>query len=262
MKFDLGWACVQLLPNSPYSVHSQSPDFLLGLAFERQRGVHAVADGERHDFDAWPGALACTAPGVNVFSESAAGGEYLTLHVAAELLEQNQQRAWKAPRTVFQGSRRAMALCMALRRMLLTPHPDPQHFDEVAALLLAHGLSLLSGPPQGSQTRAYANEKQLAGTLNFIEDQLHEPLTLQTLADTAQLPPPRFLRLFTRAVGTTPHAYVSERRLQRARQLLRTSGLSIASVALECGFAHQSHMGAAFKAKLGCSPKQYRADRS
>ncbi len=258
MNIDLGWARVELLPSAPYSVQSASPVWVIGLAFERQRGVHAVANDHRQDFDAWPGALACTAPGVNVFSESPCGGEYLTLHVDAGMLEQHRYRPGQAPRTVFQGSRQAVALGMGLRRLLLVPQPDMPQLDEHAAGLLAHSLVLLDGPVPTAAGPTARDRQRLSDTLDRIEQELPKRLTLQTLAEDAGLPLLRFLRLFTQVVGTTPHAYISERRLHRARQLLRTSDSSLASVALDCGFTHQSHMGATFKERLGCSPGQYR----
>src|ERR1700726_3058970 len=81
VKVDLGWACLTLLPSAPYSIRDESSLCVLGLAFERQRGVHAVGGDRRQDFDAWPGDLAITSPNVGIFSESRNGGEYLTLHL-------------------------------------------------------------------------------------------------------------------------------------------------------------------------------------
>ena len=53
MKIDLGWASVALLPSAPYSVRDASHRYVVGLAFERQRGVHAIGFDKRQDFDAW-----------------------------------------------------------------------------------------------------------------------------------------------------------------------------------------------------------------
>lgn len=259
MKIDLGWACVELLPSAPYSVQGGSPAWVFGLAFERQRGVHAIAGTRRQDFDAWPGALACTAPGVEVFSESPCGGEYLTLHVLPNQLGPQQHRNAQAPRTVFQGSRPAMGLGLDLRHLLLAQQPDSLQVEEHAAALLAHSLALMGHQVSASAGPTSTERRRLSATLDRIEDELPNQLTLQSLAASAEGSPLRFLRLFTKVVGATPHAYISERRVQRARQLLRTSDASLANIALDCGFAHQSHMGAAFKARLGLTPRMYRS---
>ena len=258
MKVDLGWACVELLPSAPYCVQGASPAWVFGLAFERQQGVHAVANDRRQDFDAWPGALACTAPGVNLFSESPHGGEYLTMHVLPGQLGLHRHPRAQTPRTVFQGSRQGMALGLDLRRLLLAKQPDSMKIEEHAAALLTHSLVLLDGPAQAGARPTAMDRQRLSDTLDRIEQDLPNRLTLQTLAASAGLPLLRFLRFFTQATGSTPHAYISERRLHRARQLLGSSDSSLASIAFDCGFTHQSHMGAAFKAQLGCTPGQYR----
>jgi AraC family transcriptional regulator len=159
----------------------------------------------------------------------------------------------------FQGSRQAMALGWELRRLLLAQQSDLAQLEEHAADLLTHSLSLLDGPAPGSAHQTATDRQRLSDILDRIDQELPTRLTLQTLAENAGLPLLRFLRLFTQVMGTTPHAYISERRLHRARQRLQDSDDAIAHVAADCGFAHQSHMGALFKARLGCSPSQYRA---
>jgi len=96
----------------------------------------------------------------------------------------------------------------------------------------------------------------------YIDDAIDGPLSLAEIAQVAGMPVLRFLRSFSTTVGTTPHAYVSERRMQRARALLSTSSNPIADIAFSCGFSHQSHLGAVFKDRLGLSPRQYRVSRS
>src|SRR5687767_2899840 len=106
MKMDFAWASVELFPSAPYSICDASRASVLGLAFARQRGVHAIGSGRRQDFDAWPGDLAYTSPDVNIFSESMHGGEYLALHIA----DAAPERMHDAPRVVFHGDRRAVRL--------------------------------------------------------------------------------------------------------------------------------------------------------
>lgn len=258
MKVDLGWARVALLPSAPYSIRDESRSCVLGLAFERQRGVHAVGGDRRQDFDAWPGELAFTSPDVGVFSESGNGGEYLTLHVAriASVLE--PESPLTVPRAVFHGDRRAVQLGWRLRRLMLASQPQFQLVEEHAAMLLDHGLSRLK-QPRGSLGRYDLERKVHSRVLEYIDDSIDGPLRLDELAGVAGMPLLRFLRSFSSAVGSTPHAYVTERRLRRARTLLRSTDEPVAAIAAGCGFAHQSHLGAVLKERLGLSPRQYRA---
>lgn len=255
---DFGWANVTLYPSAPYSIRSQSSGYVLGLAFERQRGVHAIGGERRQDFDAWPGELACASPELNIFSESMQGGEYLALHVARAASAAMADTRLAAPRVVFHGDRHAVRLGWRLRRLLLAAPAAPRLVEEQIALFLERGLALAQLPARPAG-RYDLDRAVHARVLDYIDDGMDGPLGLDELARLAGMPPLRFLRSFANAVGTTPHAYITERRLQRARALLRSSAHPVAAIAADCGFAHQSHLGAALKARLGLSPRQYRA---
>ena len=78
-------------------------------------------------------------------------------------------------------------------------------------------------------------------------------LTLADLAADAGLSRYQFLRAFTRLTGLPPHAYLLQRRVQRARQLVR-GGLPLAETAAASGFADQSHMTRYFARCFGLTP--------
>ncbi|KTT18136.1 AraC family transcriptional regulator [Pseudacidovorax intermedius] len=79
---------------------------------------------------------------------------------------------------------------------------------------------------------------------------------LAELAREAGLGRYQFLRGFARATGLTPHAYLVQRRLQRARRLIG-HGLPLADASAACGFADQSHMTRAFVRSFGLTPGAY-----
>lgn len=78
-------------------------------------------------------------------------------------------------------------------------------------------------------------------------------LTLADLATQAGLSRYQFLRAFTRLTGLPPHAYVLQRRVQRARRLVR-GGVALAEAAMASGFADQSHMTRCFVRSFGLTP--------
>ena len=81
------------------------------------------------------------------------------------------------------------------------------------------------------------------------------------LADLAQLldmSPFHFSRLFKRSIGMTPHQYLSQQRVERAKQLLKKSDRLIIDIALECGFSSHSHLSKQFRQITGITPKAYR----
>jgi len=84
------------------------------------------------------------------------------------------------------------------------------------------------------------------------------PTSLAELAALSGVSRFQLLRGFAREVGTTPHAYLVQRRVRLVRRLL-AAGRSPADAALWAGFADQSHMTRAFVRQFGISPGRYRA---
>ncbi|MBI3731167.1 MAG: helix-turn-helix transcriptional regulator [Burkholderiales bacterium] len=255
---DINWARLELLPATPYTTSGASSHTSLGLAFARQTGVHAIGSDIRYDFDAWPGDFAISNAGLPMFSESAHGGEYLLMHITNPDLLADMSAS--SPRQIFHGDKLAVMLAWQLRSLLLQKDKNALLLQEKASLFLERGITLANKKSSATTTRSqYAQDKVLhARILDYIEEQLDTTLNLEELATMANMPLLRFLRSFTHATGTTPHTYITERRLQRARLLITNSNLSIADIAADCGFSHQSHLGSAFKSRLGLSPQQYR----
>jgi transcriptional regulator GlxA family with amidase domain len=97
--------------------------------------------------------------------------------------------------------------------------------------------------------------------LALIDGRLDERIRLEEIAHAAGMSPYYFARLFKRSIGLAPHQYVIRRRLERARQLLDTTRLPIAEVALAVGCASQSHFSALFHKTTGVTPLAYRLRR-
>ncbi len=102
------------------------------------------------------------------------------------------------------------------------------------------------------------SKRALKSATDYISDNLEKDLTLAEIAGAAHMSPYHFSRLFKESMGLTPHRYVIERRVQRAKELLRGTTLPIAEISLLCGFANQSHLTRHFKRLTGVTPKAVR----
>nr|WP_288354864.1 AraC family transcriptional regulator [uncultured Pseudomonas sp.] len=103
----------------------------------------------------------------------------------------------------------------------------------------------------GLEPRAVSLAKEL------LAARLGEPPSLEELAAAVNLSPFHFARVFRRATGLPPHAWLQQRRLEQARALLRDACAPL-SVALQLGFADQSHLTRQFKQVYGVGPGEYR----
>jgi AraC-like DNA-binding protein len=85
------------------------------------------------------------------------------------------------------------------------------------------------------------------------------PLDVPTMARAAHASPAHFARQFRRAFGETPYAYLTTRRIERAKALLRGTRLSVTEVAFAVGFHSLGTFSARFHEIVGMTPRQYRA---
>jgi AraC-like DNA-binding protein len=92
----------------------------------------------------------------------------------------------------------------------------------------------------------------------FLDAHSHEPLLLERAASHVGLSPFHFLRLFTRALGVTPHQYLVRSRLRRAARLLADEERSITDIALDVGFGDLSNFVRTFHRAAGVSPRSFR----
>jgi transcriptional regulator GlxA family with amidase domain len=93
----------------------------------------------------------------------------------------------------------------------------------------------------------------------FIEDNFHRHLGLSEMAKAVNLSSWRLAHLFKDEVGIPPLRYLSLVRLQKARQYLETSFLTVREIAISVGIPNASHFTRSFKAAYGSSPLQHRS---
>ena len=98
----------------------------------------------------------------------------------------------------------------------------------------------------------------VAKALQRVDSAPDTPVSLAELAALSGVSRFQLLRGFAREVGITPHAYLVQRRVRLARQLL-ADGQTLAKAAVQAGFADQSHMTRAIVRQLGITPGRYRA---
>jgi AraC-like DNA-binding protein len=88
----------------------------------------------------------------------------------------------------------------------------------------------------------------------YIESHLDERISLDVLSTMAGLSPYHFARAFRQSLGTPPHGYLLQRRLERVKQMLRDSKLPLSEIAVATGFSDQSHMARHFRRLTGMPP--------
>ena len=146
---------------------------------------------------------------------------------------------------------------LELKAQLKTNGSDSRLYAESAATFLAVHL-LHNYTTRKSSIREYEGglpQQKLKQSIDYIQDNLAREISLNELANELGISRYYFCRLFKQSTGFSPHQYVIQQRVERAKQLLLRGEMSIADVAQVCGFAHQSHLTRHFKRLTGVTPK-------
>ena len=213
----------------------------------RQRRV-----GAPYDFDMVPA-------GASGFWEDEAPCDMVAVRLApslvastAEALALPSDRTGLTPRL---GARDPLVehVVRALMAELEAPEPAGRIYADGLAVALTTRL-LQSFSAVGAVGRQTLSKPQVRRLVEFVEANLEADLTLEQVAAVAGISVPHLTTLFRRTMGQSVHGYVMERRVQRARDLLLGRQMSIAEVALETGFAHQSHLARWMRRLLGVTP--------
>jgi AraC-like DNA-binding protein len=141
---------------------------------------------------------------------------------------------------------------------------------------------LADSPPSGSHPRAEGHAAAFAapgnaprqpvrnlvrgglapGALRRVREYIDQNLTGKLLADklaaVAKLSPGHFSRAFRQSTGKSPHQYITHRRVALAAELLERTSRALADIALEVGFADQSHFSRTFALVAGETPSACR----
>ena len=187
--------------------------------------------------------------------------ENILVEIAPELL------AAVAPRQMHVGLRTSLAIedpwiaqsILALEEDVRRGTPvGPLYGETIGAALAAHLAGRYADLRREPAHCGGLPSQVLSRVLQFIGDNLDANLSLQSLADLAQLDLYLFLRRFKQSVGLAPHQYILHQRIERAKSLLGDPELSITEIALRVGFASQSHFATAFRRIARASPRAYR----
>jgi len=135
--------------------------------------------------------------------------------------------------------------------------------DLLAASMSATRLALLlresvSEPPRPAPSKGGLASWQERKVREHVDTNIDSSILVEHLADIVSLSAAHFCRAFKKSFDVTPHAYIVRRRVECAQELMRTTRSPLSQIALDCGFADQTHLSKLFRRLTGRTPNNWR----
>ena len=272
----LGWQDVQLLtPNfsaqpEPFSSTVQDAH-LISVVLHGTPTLTGVLNGNHRSVRLQPGSIMLIPQYVSAHaswdSPYRLGELMLSPHLLTQSAHMSHDRAAERleliPNLSLNDPFIYNVCLLLLQEATLNGFLGPLYADTLAQALSVHLLRHYSSSqtipdaPSRSLTR-----NQVRRLESYIKERLRERLSLIELASVVGLSTNHFATQFKRSVGLSPHQFVIHCRVERAKELLIRSQLSVAEVATLVGFFDQSHLNRHLKRLLGVTPGDLLAQRN
>jgi AraC family transcriptional regulator len=162
----------------------------------------------------------------------------------------------------FFGRDQALAhLCFACAEMLAERVPAKServaHLTKLIASCLAEKYTTAAA--EKADFRGGLPVRQLRKVEDYVHERLADDISLESLAELAELSPFHFSRVFKQTTGMSPLQFVTRERITRAQQLIRETKRNLIEIGLDVGYKNPSHFAQVFRRVVGVTPTEFRS---
>jgi AraC family transcriptional regulator len=138
---------------------------------------------------------------------------------------------------------------------------DTTYLDSVARVLARHILTNYASSPRPIRESGGLPRYKLRHAIQFMRENIHTEISFHDVAAHLKMSAYHFARMFKDSTGYSPHQYIVQCRVNRAKELLVGTKLPITDVAFEIGYRTQSHFTTSFGRFVGMTPAAFRAGK-
>lgn len=255
-------------PGSVFVPQSYTGHFIALCLAPHPYRIHQVVGDRRYTGIYVKGDISITPADVPAWYRAEGDDHYLCVEMSADFLQSIAQEAPELNRDCLELLTEFRVRDLQIEQTLMQLRRELHHGDGYLGRLYVDSLAnvlavnLLRGysttVPRIASSQGGLGDRQFLKLSEYINENLDQDIKLADLAQLIGVSQFHFSRLFKRYMGISPHQYLLQQRLERAKQLLKNTKLAIADIALECGFNSQSHLGKYFQKLTGMTPGNYR----
>jgi AraC-like DNA-binding protein len=236
------------------------------IVFSAHRNLQLEVEGRPVDVDIRPGGVVSFAQQAVSLTRLREFCDWLEIYLDDEIIRASAEwhpGKYPIPPPTFDGKRRVevppniqlLSIAHIFRRACL----GASTLSDIEADTLAHLLVTAGAAGEAGGARRALDKPRLNRIFDFVEARLQDQILLSDLADIAAITPFHFSRLFKAATGLAPYQYVLMRRLERAKNMLLSTDLSVREIGWELGIENVSHFRRKFVEQFGIRPSQLRS---
>ena len=191
--------------------------------------------------------------------------EFLAIALEPEFINQAFQDAsvpenirFQTRRGDFDGAIADFARCFK-RELVYGSYGGALYGESLAVAFAHHLLECHSDRPRKlRQPAGRLSSQQLKQSVEYVHDHIGDEISLVNLSDQVNLSAFHFARLFKKSVGLSPHQYIVQNRVERAKKLIAIADKpDLTDIGLQVGFYDQAHFTKAFKRSVGMTPRGF-----
>jgi AraC family transcriptional regulator len=191
--------------------------------------------------------------------------EFLVIHLSSSFLAQTACETSGSDRYEIIPNMRVQDPVINRLGLLLLMEAEAEgstgrlYGDSLSSAMAAHLIKKHSVNRAWKEQTGGLSKSKLKLVIDYIRENIQEDTKLSSLAAIAHMSPYHFARAFKQSTGLTPIQYLIRCRIERAREMLKKSDLSIAEIAYQVGFSSQSHFHKFFIRLTNTTPGRYRS---
>lgn len=247
---------------------AETRELILSVHLAGSRRVRVITEAGLSRSVSKPGDITLIPQGQPVSFRTDGAVDFATVHFPVATPMDRDSRPWLRALNVSAclfalRDEYVVASVRALMQASRTPSRDSRRYFARLMDSLGCHLARIVDDGRGEQIRLPTRAQRgirapdFDAALALVEARLADKLSLAQLAEAAGVGRALFAREFTERHGSTPHRYVNQRRIERAKQLLLAGRASLADIAYEVGFSGHSHFTTTFRAFEGCTPTNW-----